>query len=327
MHVANRNLALFTTACLLLGCRLAEAQSYPSRPIKVVVPWAAGTSVDIVTRVVTNAISPKLGGAFVVENKPGAVGEIGADSVAASPADGYTLLNVATTWIMGKALQGKPFDVKSEWIPIGKMASSTTMLAVSQKVMPGVKDITSLIAFAKANPTMTINYGSAGSGSSTHLAMFVLSKRLGLNATHIPYKGQPLAVTDFVAGRLSAMVMDYGLGKPYIATGTLVPLMMVMSRRIADLPNVPAAREVGLQELEAMIVTHGMVALRGTPIAITTRLSDLVRDALADREVQEGIRKTGSDPEFMDAASYGASLDDVYGKFLKIVQENNIKAD
>ena len=315
------------TAGLMLPYGLAGAQSFPAKPVKIVVPWSAGSSADVVTRLVSSAMGVKLRGTFVVENKIGATGAIGANSVATSPADGYTLLSVANVYIMGLALQGKPFDFKNEWASIGMMALPASVLVVNPKAMPGVKDFSSLGAFAKANPNMEINYGSSGTGSRSHLAMFMLSKRLGLNSTHIPYKGQAQATTDLVAGRLSAMILDYGANKSQIAAGAVLPIMVVMPKRLSDLPGVPVARELGLQELESMNTTFGLVAPKGTPTAITNRLSDLVRDAVAEREVQEDLRKFGNEPQYMDSATYGASLDDLYGKILKIVQENGIKPD
>lgn len=308
-------------------CASASAQPYPNKPIKVIVPWPPGASVDVVSRLVSNAISAKVGQPFVVENKPGATGAIGADSVAASPADGYTLLSVANVYIMAKALQGKPFDFKNEWTSVAGIASAATMFTINPKVVPGVKDFKDFLAYVKANPGTVLNYGSSGTGSSTHLAMVLITMRYGLNATHVPYKGQVLAVTDFIAGRLSAMVMDYGAGKAHIAAGTLLPLMLALPKRLQDQPDLPTARELGFHYLESTMISFGFVAPKGTPPAIAARLADATREVVADRDIQDGIRKAGNEPNFIDTAAYAASLDDTYTRFIKIIKENSIKTD
>ena len=304
----------------------ASAQEYPNKPIRVIIPWGSGQSPDVIIRAIGQGITKQLGQPVVIENKPGATGAIGADFVAAAPADGYTLLDLATAYLIGRGMRGQPFDANKDLAPIAMITNSLTLLSVNTTAVKNVRTLDQLIAYTKANPGQVINYGSSGIGSSTHLAMALITKKFNMNANHIPYKSGGQMMTDYLAGQLPAMVTDYTPVAQYFKTGQLTPLMVLTPQRSEQMPDVPTARELGHPDVE-VIISHGLSAPAGTPAPILEKLANAVRVSLQDPEILAPLRATGNRVVYMGLGQYATALNESYTKWMKFVQDNNIKAE
>ena len=316
--------AIVLGAALATGSAPAVAQEYPNKPIRIIIPWGSGQSPDVIMRSVGQGISKRLGQPVVMENKPGATGAIGADYVATSAPDGYTLLNLATAYLIGRALRGESFEAPKDLAPISMVTNSLTLLSVSANVMKGVRTLNDFIAFAKANPNVVINYGSSGVGSSTHLAMALIASKFNLNSTHVPYKSGGPMISDYIGGRLVAMVTDYTPLAQHIKNGVVVPIMVLQPQRTPLLPDLPTVRELGYPDVE-VIISHGLAAPAGTPAHIVEKLAAAVKDSLSDPEVMTPLGATGNRIVYMAPAQYTESLNGAYTKWKKFIQDNNIK--
>ncbi len=250
---------------------------------------------------------------------------MGADFVAASPADGYTLLEVASGYVLARALQGLPFDANKNMAPIAMVSSSLLFLFSSKKALPNVRTLNDFLDYAKTNSQRKLPYGSNGIGSTTHLAMILIEKKFNLNLNHVPYKGTSQYTIDFLAGDLVAMVDSLTANAAYVKAGQTVPLMVLLPQRTNLLPDVPTARELGHPELE-VIASHGIAAPAGTPRAIVDRLSAAIKQSLAEPEVERVI-SVGNGVMYLDPSQYAESLNETYTKWGKVIRDNNIKAE
>lgn len=318
--------AAFLGAALSVAATTALAQEYPNKPIKIIIPWGSGQSPDVIMRAVGQGMSKHLGQPVVVENKPGATGAIGADFVAASAPDGYTLLDLATAYLIGRGLRGQSFDANKDLAPIAMVTNSLTFLSVNSKAMKGVRTLDDFVAFAKANPQQVFHYGSSGIGSSTHLAMALIAKKFGLNANHIPYKSGAPMITDYLSGQLIAMVTDYTPLAAYVKSGQVTPIMILQAQRTDQMPDVPTARELGHPDVE-VVISHGLSAPAGTPAPILEKLAAAVKVALSDPEVMTPLRVTGNRIVYTSLGQYATALNESYAKWMKFVQDNGIKAE
>lgn len=313
-------------AAFSLCSSAATAQDYPNKPIRVIIPWGSGQSPDVIIRSVGQGMTKFLGQPIVVENKPGATGALGADFVAASAPDGYTLLDLATAYLVGRGMRGQSFDANKDLAPIAMITNSLTLLSINPKSIPNVRSLNELVAYTKANPQQGLSYGSSGVGSSTHLAMALIAKKFAMNATHIPYKGGGPMMSDYLSGLLPMMVTDFTPVAQYIKTGQVIPLMVLTPQRTENLPDVPTARELGHPDVE-VIISHGLSAPAGTPAPIVEKLAASVKAALNDPEVLAPLRATGNRVVYMSLGQYATALNDSYTKWMKFVTDNNIKAE
>jgi tripartite-type tricarboxylate transporter receptor subunit TctC len=285
--------SLMAAGALALAATGAVAQSYPTKAVTVIVPFAAGGPTDVAARIYGDFFSRTLGQQFVVENVAGAGGTTGAVRAARAAADGYTLFvhNVAPH-VSGPVLYpSATYDPIKNFIPVGTLAFAAHYVVVSNKFP--AKDLKSLIDFAKANPGK-INFGSAGAGSATHLACVLFGQQTGAQLTHVPYRGTGPALNDLVAGTLD-MMCDQGLNMMGQATaGGVRVLAIAQKTRFPGLPNVPTTAEAGLPGFEVQAAT-AMYAIGGTPEPVVKRLVETMAAAYKDPDVRKRIEALASE--------------------------------
>jgi tripartite-type tricarboxylate transporter receptor subunit TctC len=286
---------------------IALAQAYPSKPIRLVVGVPPGGATDAVARIVGQKLSEQMGQPFIIENKGGAGGNIGAEAVAKSPPDGYTLfLAVIGTMAINQSLyKDMPFDTLRDFAPISQLTSMPQMLIVHPSVP--AKSVRELIAYAKANPGK-LSFASGGNGTATHLAGELFKSSAGIDMVHVPYKGNGPAMTDLVGGRVSAMFDQVASGLPQVKGGKLVALGVTTAKRSPAAPEIPAIAESGLAGYD-VTTWHGLVAPAGTPPEIVNRLQAEVVKALASADVREKFAANGIDPV--------SSTPQAFGEFMK----------
>ena len=265
--------------------------AYPTRPVKIVVPFGAGGLTDIVARAIAQHLTTRLGQQVVVENKSGASGNIGADYVAKSKADGYTLLmgSIGTNAVNAHLFATMPYSVK-DFTAVALVASGTLMLVTNPQVP--ARDLRELLAYARANPGK-LSYASGGAGASQHLAGELLKNMAGVDIAHVPYRGLAPAVTDVVSGQVS-MTFDLATVAPFVRSGQLRPIAVANGRRSSAFPEVPTIAEAGLPGYEAS-AWYGLFAPAGTPQSVIALLNAETNRALADPELRERLRTLGAE--------------------------------
>ena len=302
----------------------AQVRDFPSHALKIVVPFAPGGAVDSVARVVGARLSEQVRQPVVVENKPGANANLGAQAVATSPADGYTMLlganGLATNPTLEKNL---PFDPLKDFTPVALVGYAPLVLVVpSAHPAKSVKD---LVALSKAKPG-TFNYGSAAVGGSGHLATELLKSATGLDAQHVAYKGGAPALTDLIAGRLDLMLINPLEAAPHVKAGKLRALAVTGKARIKSLPDVPTFDEAGVKDFDAS-VWWGFLVPAKTPPDITARLGTEILQALQDAAVREKLEQMGAVVAPLDGPAFGRFLADETRKWAKVIREAKITAD
>jgi tripartite-type tricarboxylate transporter receptor subunit TctC len=304
---------------------VAHAQSWsPERPIRLIIPFAAGGSTDVTARLVAQALGHRLGQPVVAENRPGAGGNIGAEAAARAAPDGYTLfMAVSGILAANKALyRTLPFDPLKDFAPISQVAVIPNLIVVNPDLP--VRDLPGLIAYAKANPGK-VNYGSAGSGTSLHLAAALFAARAGLDMVHIPYRGGAPAATDLMAGKIqmiaSPMVEVIGA----VQAGQLRPLAVTTPNRSALLPDVPTVGETipGF----AIPLWNGIVAPAGTPIAAINRISAEIGAALRSDALKKRLAEQGSEPAPSTPEDFATFIRAEIPRWAEIVRVSGAIAD
>lgn len=318
MRIAILVLAL----CSFAG---AHAQSWPSRPVKLVVSFPPGTTPDTVARVVAPRMQEALGQPVVVENRAGAGGNVAADAVAKSPADGYTLLvstnaAVATNKVLYDNL---PYDPERDLATISLLATAPQALVTHTSVP--VKTFKEFLDFARRNPGR-MSYGTTGSGSASHLTMELLKADAKLFIVHIPYRGFPQAVTDMLAGNIETMFAIIPGVLPHIKSGKLTPLAVTALKRSDLLPEVPSVKELGYPQLESL-AWIGMLAPAKTPPEVIERLHVEVRKALDLPESKRLLTNAGFDVAGTSPAEFRAWQQAEIAKWGKVIRATGAKPD
>jgi tripartite-type tricarboxylate transporter receptor subunit TctC len=325
MHACQRSLLAGLAAIWLAGLPIiAHAQAYPTRPVRVVVAFSAGGTTDILARSVGQQLSERLKQPFVIDNKPGAGGNIGTEFVVRSAPDGYTLIvdsvgPIAVNPTLYKALT---YDPLTDLVPIVKIADVPNVLVVHPSL--GVRNFEAFIAYAKANPGK-LNYGSTGIGTSSHLSSYMLCKRVGIDATHIPYKGAD-ALNDLLVGRVQFMFATIPSVIQHIQAGKLFPIAMSSAKRSRSLPDVPTVIESGLAGFEAGS-WFGFFAPKGTPEPIVTQLNRTVNEILAIPSIEKQLIREGADPVGGTPAEFGQFVQREYEKWKLIVRESGATSE
>ena len=317
--------ATFLALPLLCVAHAAQAQGYPAKAVRFIVPFAAGGGTDLVARTIAQRLTEALGQTFVVENRGGAGGVIGADMVAKSAPDGYMLvLGSPGPMTINPNLQAKmPYDTLRDFAPISLVTISPFVLTV-HPALP-VKTLKEFIALAKARPGQ-LNYGSGGNGSVAHLSTEYLKSLAQINLVHIPYKGSSLSLTDTLAGQLQVMFDNLPVVLPHINTGKLRLMGVGTQQRSALIPGAPTIAESGVPGFEAS-TAFGVMAPANTPVTVVNRLSqEIVRilqnPEVKDRLATQGLEAVGSTPQ-----QYEAHLRVELAKYARIVKSAAIKVE
>jgi tripartite-type tricarboxylate transporter receptor subunit TctC len=303
----------------------ANAQAFPNKPVKLIVPFVAGGATDIVARLVAQKLSAAWGQPVVVENRGGAGGNIGADAVAKSPADGYTILVTSGSIVtVNPHMYAKmPFDAKKDLAPITNLASGPQVLVVHPAVP--AKNVKELVALAKSKPGQ-LNFGSAGIGSQVHMAGEAFVYAAGIEAQHIPYKGEAVAFTDLAGGQVQFMVGNIAGATGHIQSGRIRALGVTSAKRSPQLPDVPTVAEAGLPGFENT-GWFGFMAPTGTPKPIIDKIHADTVKVLADQEVKDRLTQLGMAPVGNSPADFTKEIAVEYERWGKVVSARKLTAN
>ncbi|MBX3662116.1 MAG: tripartite tricarboxylate transporter substrate binding protein [Burkholderiales bacterium] len=303
----------------------AQAQNYPSKVVRVVIPWPPGGSNDVVGRVVMQKVSEALGQQFVIDNRGGASGSIGADVVAKAAPDGYTIMVHSTTHVGNAHLYGKKlaYDTLKDFTGIGMLSAQPGVLTAHPSLP--VKNVKEFIALAKSRPGQ-INYSSSGNGSAPHLQMALLISMTGINITHVPYKGGAPQVTALMAGETQVSFATVGTVINHIRNGKLRPLGLGSTKPSKALPNVPTLAESGVPGYD-MSPWIGAFAPAGTPRPIIDRLNAEINKALALPDVIKTLENQALDPSPSTVDQFNATIKTDYEKYGKLIKLTGAKVE
>ena len=315
------SLGIFQTSAI------AQADTYPNRPIKLIITWPVGGFADTLGRTVANQLGPILGQQIVVENRGGANGMIGADAVAKAAPDGYTLMfQSVTSHAINPTMYSKtPYSTEKDIIPLAVIAQVPMLLVANPNL--AAKNIAELIALAKKEPD-TLSYASFGNGSASHLAGALLTNQAGIKITHIPYKGGAPAITDTLSGQVPMSFSAFGVALPHVKSGKLIALGTTGPSRAKLLPDVPAIEESGNLKGYEMSIVYAVWAPAGMPAPIISRLTKALEQIVASSAFKEKVTNDGG--EVMNLSTpveSNAYFQKEMQRLSKIVKDGNIKAD
>ena len=321
----------FLMSSVLLGAfsltALAQTDAYPNRPIKLIITWPVGGFADTLGRTVAAQLGSILGQQVIVENRGGANGMIGADAVAKSAPDGYTLMfQSVTSHAINPTMYGKtPYSTEKDIIPLAVVAS-VPMLLVANPSLPA-KNIAELIALAKKEPD-SLSYASFGNGSASHLAGALFTNQAGIKMTHIPYKGGGPAITDTLGGQVPLSFSAFGLALPHVKSGKLVALGVTSSTRSKLLPDVPTIEEAGNLKGYEMTIVYAVWVPAGVPQPILTKISKAIEQVVASSAFKEKLAGDGGEVMTLSNVSESSAyFQKEMQRLSKIVRDGNIKAD
>jgi tripartite-type tricarboxylate transporter receptor subunit TctC len=325
MHLSSRLIARLSAGLLAAAFAApALAQSYPTKPVRIVVPYPPGGPNDIVARTVGQKLSEQLGQPVIVDNKPGASGNIGAESVAKSPPDGYTLLLLTTGHTINPSLYPKlGYDLEKDLAPVTQLTAGP-MVVVANPSLPA-KNIKELISLAKAKPG-SLNFGSAGNGSSTHLAPELFSSMAGIKMNHIPYKGSAPALTDLMAGQIQ-VAFDFMISAmPHVKSGKVKALAVTSTTRSPAAPDLPTVAESGVPGFE-VIGWNGLVVPARTPKDVVAKLNAELKKALDQPDAKERFAAQGFSATWTTPEKFGAYIESEHAKWARVVKDSGAKID
>ena len=304
----------------------AMAQTYPDRPIKLVVPYTAGGATDVIGRVVGLQLAKALGQPVVVDNRAGAAGNLGAASVAREKPDGYTLLlGALTSHSINSVLQPATagFDMEKSFTPISVVGRVPLVVVVGPSVK--ASSLKEFIALARSKPG-ALNYGSSGNGSPQHLAAELFKRQADVQITHVPYKGSPPALNDLMGGQVDVVFDTLPATQAFIKGGKLRALAVTTPTRQAAIPDVPTVAEAGLAGVE-LTSMFGVLAPAGLPEPILARLSAALKEAMDKKEVRDSLLAQGAAPVYTTPAETRQQIQAEVARWTKVIQEASIKAD
>lgn len=302
----------------------AYAQTWPARPIKLVVPYPPGGGTDILGRLVGTKLQEALGQSVVVENKPGASGVLGNDFVAKSPADGYTLLLGITAIVQGATLFPKlPYDPYKDFIPVSQLSTSTSLLVVPNSLP--VKTVAEFVALVKSQPGKH-SYGTYGAGSSSHIQGELLKAQAGIDLVHVPYKGAAPLVTDIIGGQISATFVDAGTARSHVKAGSFKVLGVTGTERMKMAPEAPLMSELGYKNFDPK-GWFGFFLPAGTPAPIVKKLSTEIARIVRLPEVSQRIDELGQTPVGSSADEFAAVIRHDGPLYARLIKDLNIRLD
>ena len=314
---------LLLASLLMLGSHAYAA--YPDKPIKIIIGFPAGGPLDAHIRLLIEKLQLSLGQTVIVDYKAGAGGAVGAQFVAQSPADGYTLLLANTgTMVINPAIYSKaPYDTLKDFQPIARTAQQSLALIVNKDV--SANSLKEFVEYAKANPGK-LNYGSAGNGGISHLVPEMLKSETGIFMVHIPFKGSAPAFTDLIAGHVQFMAESVPQAANYAKQGKVKALAVTSAKRNPALPNVPTVIETGVANLE-VVGFYGILAPKGTPVEATNKLSQAFKETLESPDIQKKMIDQGADPAYLNADQFSKFLAAEMPRWAKVVKQAGAKLD
>lgn len=318
-------IAGFVGTALLCIASHAGAQQWPARPLRVIVAFGPGSTPDIVARIVSDRLAHSLGKPVVVENRPGAAGNIGTDAVAKAAPDGYTLgVTISGPLAANTVLFGKlPYNPQTDIAPISIAATQPSVLVVARDT--GVADMPALLARLRGNPGK-FNYASMGTGSISHLAMAALAARSGTEIVHVPYPGSGQAVSSILAGDTQMAVLPAAAVMPHVRAGKLNALAVATASRSAVVPELPTLGEAGLPDIQGD-AWMGFIAPAGTPVAIINRLQKDIARILHEDEVKARLQAQLMEPVGSTPAEFRATLQSDLARWQPVIRKNHIRLD
>jgi tripartite-type tricarboxylate transporter receptor subunit TctC len=321
MNITRRTLIALGIAGL--GSSSAWPQAYPSKPIKLLVGFAAGGPLDVYTRVLAQDLSIALGQQVVVENRAGASGQIATDAVAQAEPDGYTLLSTASTFIVNPILMNKPKpDPLKDFVAVSHTAVLPTVLVVAQD--SPANSVQDIVKMARSSH---VSYASAGTGGPAHLAGALLAHSTGTEMTHIPFRGAAPAIAEVMSGRVTFTFYTMSGLKEYVAGKRVKPLAITAAKRHPDFPNVPTMTEAGIVGFDNVGAWFGIVAPAGTPAAVVARLNIAIDHSLSKPEVHERLVGMGMVPVGGPPSAFKSFLEQDSARWTALIKAANIKAE
>lgn len=309
--------------CSALLAAPAQAQGYPNKPVRLVVPFPAGGATDIFARAVSQKLGERLGTTVVVDNKPGAGGTIGSDLAAKAPADGYTLLLATTsTHSIGPSFGKVPYDAVADFTPVAHVGNAPSIMLVPNS--SPAKTVKEWVEHARRNPGK-LNYASSGNGTVVHLGTEYFKAQAGLYLVHIPYRGTALAIPDLASGKIDVLFDSLPSGLPHVKEGRLRALGITSAKRSPLLPELPAVSE-SVPGYET-VTWFGMYGPKGLPAEIVNRVNAALNQALQDADVKDRLARLGIEPVGGTPQQFAAMAQADRAKWKKIIDERKLTAD
>lgn len=316
--------AVLAAAAVVALASAAQAQSYPQRPVRAVVPFPAGGGTDILARLLLQKMSERLGANFVIDNRAGAGGTIGSEIVAKAPADGYTILVASSSHTINPSVYKKlGYDPARDFAPVTLIAAGPGLLVVHPSVP--AKNVKELIALGKSKPGQ-LNYASAGNGTPPHLAAELFKSMAGVDFVHVPYKGNVPAFVDLLSGSVSLSFPTITSGLPQVRSGKLRALGVTSKQRSAVMPDVPTIAESGLPGYEAS-TWYGMLAPAGTPPPIVSKLHQQMTEVLKLADIREKLLAQGLEPVGNRPGEFASIISTELVKWSKVVAAAGLRAE
>lgn len=317
MKALGKLFAGLAMACLATAL---QAQTYPAKPIRLIVPFAPGGGTDILGRTAARIMGAGMGQTMIVENRPGASGTVGLDGLVASAPDGYTIMLLATSTAVAHHFLGREFNFSKLMVPIGNIITTQMMLAVGPKKID-VKSFAELVAYLKANPGT--DYSTSGPGSPGELGMAGWARQMKISVTHVPYKGINPAMTDVIAGRVGMIIIDATSAKSHVDSNAIRPLAILGAKKLSYTPGTPTTVELGYPDF-AIEIYAGLVAPAGTPSVAVERLRKASQELVVNEEYLGAFRQTGL-PEYIDGPAWATAIQRQYDQWGIVIKEAGIK--
>jgi len=317
--------AIFALGVMFASSALAQPAPYPNKPVRLIIPYPPGGPTDLIGRAIHDGLAKRLGQPLIVDNRGGAAGIVGSEIAAQAPRDGYTLLvGTVTTLAANVALRSKlPYHPVRDYDPVALLGATPYLLSVTPSLP--AKNASQLIAYAKANPGK-LSFGSAGPGSSNHLAGELFKHMAGLNMVHVPYKGSGPAMVDLMSGQIGLMFSSISSMKPHVDSGRLRALAVSTLKRASTAPDIPTLNESGLKGFEARN-WNAVVAPRGTPVPVIERLNRDINAVLISPAVANRVKDLGIETEPGTPADLGKQMKEEIARFQSLVKLIGLKPE
>jgi tripartite-type tricarboxylate transporter receptor subunit TctC len=307
----------------VLAAAPAHGQQFPTKPLRIVAPFAPGGGTDFIARQVAERLSQKLGQPVLVENRPGAGGNLGAEIALKAPADGYTLLLIAGSYTVNASLYKLPFDSGNDISPIIQLSQGPFVVAVNPQVQ--AKTLPEFIALAKKEPGK-MSYASAGSGSITHLATELFLNMAKISIVHVPYKGTGPAQTDTIGGVTQMLFGSVATTLPFVKSGRLRALAVTTPKRIPAAPEIPTVAEAGVPGYDVTL-WHGLIAPKGVPAPIVAQLNKAANEVLQAKEMEERLSSDGVSPAGGTPEQFGRQIKSDITRWAAVIKQANVKLE